>query len=120
MILRANPRLTAPYGRGSLSVIHAIRRLTSRDQRKRWMHGFLLVLPLFTPFAHAERWKVQYFYDELKKSLYIEDLAFPTASRGIAVGTIIQENSSRGSSSIALLTSDGGVHWTEAPLKDHP
>jgi hypothetical protein len=110
--------LTAPSGRGSLCATGV---LASRDQRKRWMHGFFAVLTLFTPLAHAERWKVQYFYDELRKSLYIEDLAFPTPSRGIAVGTIVQENPSRGGNqSIALLTSDGGVHWTEQPLKDRP
>ncbi len=80
----------------------------------------ILALTLLAPLAHAERWKVQYFFDELKKSLYIEDLAFPSATRGIAVGTMVQETSSRSNSSIALLTSDGGVHWTEQPLKDHP
>ena len=112
-----NSALSAPSGRGSLCAAGV---LTSRDQGKRWKHGFLLVLTLLAPFARAERWKVQYFYDELKKSLYIEDLAFPTASRGIAVGTIVQENPGRNNSSIALLTNDGGVHWTVQPLKDRP
>ncbi len=81
--------------------------------------GFFFALALLAPVAHAERWKVQYFFDELKKTLYIEDLAFPSSTRGIAVGTIVQENSSK-TNSIALLTNDGGVHWSEQPIKDHP
>jgi hypothetical protein len=80
----------------------------------------LVVLVLLAPLAHAERWKVQYFFDELKKTFYIEDLSFPSATRGIAVGTTIQEAIGGRGAPSALLTSDGGEHWTMEPLKDHP
>ena len=78
----------------------------------------LIALALLAPLAHAERWKVQYFFDELKRTLYIADIAFPTAARGIAVGTITGEG--RGNGSVVLLTNDGGAHWATEPIKDHP
>jgi len=81
--------------------------------------GFAVIaLALLAPCAHAERWKVQYFFDELKRTLYIADIAFPTAARGIAVGTITGEG--RGNGSVALLSNDGGAHWATEPIKDHP
>jgi hypothetical protein len=33
---------------------------------------------------------MQYFYDEAKSDLAIEDFQFPSASRGVAVGSIIE------------------------------
>jgi len=69
----------------------------------------------------AERWKVQYFFDENHDTMMIEDLAFPSSQRGIAVGTIYNQfNPERNVRYISLLTSDGGEHWAEVPLKDHP
>ncbi len=51
----------------------------------------------------------------------IEDLAFPSAQRGIAVGTIHDElNPDKKARYVALVTSDGGEHWSQVPLKDHP
>jgi hypothetical protein len=70
--------------------------------------------------AFAERWKVQYFYDEGRETLVIEDLAFPSAQRGIAVGTIVDELSRKKPRYTALLTSDGGAHWTPQPLQENP
>jgi len=70
--------------------------------------------------AYAERWKVQYFFDELKKTFYIEDLAFPSAAHGVAVGTIVDDDGSGKDKYTALVTDDGGEHWTTEPLKDHP
>lgn len=72
------------------------------------------------PLAHAQHWKVQYFYDELNKTFLIEDLAFPSAQRGVAVGTILEEGSDSKGKYAAMLTSDGGEHWTMEPLKEHP
>jgi len=80
----------------------------------------LLFLAAMAPLAHAERWKVQYFFDELKKTFYIEDLAFPSASHGIAVGTIFDDTGQGKEKYTAITTSDGGDHWTAEPLKDHP
>ncbi len=80
---------------------------------------FLCVAAL-APLAHAERWKVQYFFDEFKKRFYIEDLAFPSAAHGVAVGTILDDDGSGKDKYTALVTDDGGEHWTSQTLKDHP
>jgi photosystem II stability/assembly factor-like uncharacterized protein len=76
---------------------------------------------LLTPAHAAERWKVQYFFDDARDTFAIEDLAFSSATRGIAVGEIHEElNPAAHQRNIALLTSDGGEHWTVEPLKDRP
>jgi len=83
------------------------------------MRQVLIVWLLLAPLAHAQRWKVQYFFDELKKTFYIEDLAFPSTTHGIAVGTIVDDAGGK-SKPVSIITSDGGVHWTMGPLKDQP
>jgi len=71
--------------------------------------------------AFAQRWTVQYFYDEDRATLELEDLAFPSAQRGIAVGTIHGEFGAASKSKFTILgSSDGGEHWTLKPLPDHP
>src|SRR5580704_1102031 len=74
---------------------------------------------LLTPLGVAQQWKVQYFYDEDRSALTLEDLAFPSAQRGIAVGTIINEPSGK-MKYVALLSSDSGTHWSVEAIKDHP
>ncbi len=74
----------------------------------------LLILP-----ACAQKWTIQYFYDELKSELEISDLAFPSADRGIAVGAIFEKASGK-ERFTSLITSDGGAHWTTAALKEYP
>jgi len=69
--------------------------------------------------AKAESWKVQYFFDEANNTFAIEDLAFSSARRGIAVGTIRGEGG-KNPRYTAIVTSDGGERWTAEPLKDHP
>jgi hypothetical protein len=76
---------------------------------------------LLTPARAAERWKIQYFFDDPRDTFAIEDLAFSSAQRGIAVGEIHEElNPAAHQRHVALLTSDGGQHWTLEPLKDRP
>jgi hypothetical protein len=58
--------------------------------------------------AVAQEWKSQYFYDQPKSSLVIQDLQFPSAQRGIAVGFILQGTHREPA---AVITSDGGEHW---------
>lgn len=71
---------------------------------------------LLLPAAHAQRWEMQYFYDEDKSTLAISDLTFPTAQRGVAVGHIEEEDGrTRGR---AVVTSDGGARWSLVPLPD--
>ncbi len=75
---------------------------------------------LFSPGLRAERWTMQYFYDENHSRLEFVDIAFPSAQRGIAVGWIQATNSERSPKPTALLTSDGGAHWTLSPLNEEP
>ncbi|MGQ9634093.1 MAG: YCF48-related protein [Bryobacteraceae bacterium] len=63
----------------------------------------------------AQRWQLQYFFDQKDSSLEIRDLVFPSPNRGIAVGTIIEGRSRR---PVCLTTSDGGARWTLAPLRE--
>jgi len=65
------------------------------------------------------KWTLQYFYDQDGKDLRITDLAFPSATRGIAVGAIV-DREGRKPQFTALTTSDGGDHWSLAPLKEFP
>jgi hypothetical protein len=73
---------------------------------------------LFAPVLSAERWTLQYFYDEAHVKLTIVDLAFPTAQRGIAVGWT--EEGDKKPKPVALVTSDEGAHWAMIPLQDLP
>ena len=66
----------------------------------------------------APQWKIQYFYDKLGETLEIEDIAFPSAKRGIAVGSIFEEMTGKKPRYTALVTSDGGEHWTQGLLKE--
>lgn len=47
----------------------------------------------------------------------ITALAFPSARRGIAVGFLSEKDKTRPT---AVVTSDGGLHWSLVPLKDTP
>jgi len=81
----------------------------------------LLSIALLLPsLSAAERWTVQYYYDEDKTQLQLVDLAFPSATRGIAVGWIADNNPSKKLKPTCLTTSDAGAHWTQEPLKDDP
>ncbi|MCL6546282.1 MAG: hypothetical protein K6T61_13715 [Bryobacteraceae bacterium] len=76
----------------------------------------LLICALLAAWPlQAQRWQLQYFYDQRNSTLNIRDLAFPSPSRGVAVGTIIEGRSSR---PVCLTTSDGGARWTLAPLRE--
>ena len=77
-----------------------------------------------TPAA-AQRWQLQYQYDEIKSSLVLADIQFPSPARGVAVGVILEGGSDplrsqRRVKPVALVTSDGGAHWQTVPLKEAP
>ena len=70
----------------------------------------MLIAGMMAVPAFGQRWKVQYFYDENRNTFFIEDLSFPSATRGIAVGTVRDELGQNNKEKyIALLTSDGGA-----------
>lgn len=66
----------------------------------------------------AQKWRVQYFYDQDKSFLNIVDLQFPSSTRGLAVGTIVEGG--RSQKSVAVVTSDGGAHWQTINLEEQP
>jgi photosystem II stability/assembly factor-like uncharacterized protein len=72
-------------------------------------YGALALLLAVPALLGAERWEMQYFHDENKSSLAINDLAFPSPQRGVAVGTLEEGSRTRGA---AVVTSDGGAHWS--------
>jgi photosystem II stability/assembly factor-like uncharacterized protein len=65
----------------------------------------------------AQKWRVQYFYDQDKSTLNIVDLQFPSATRGLAIGQIVEGRSQK---PVAVVTSDGGAHWQLVNLEDPP
>jgi photosystem II stability/assembly factor-like uncharacterized protein len=71
------------------------------------------------PHAATSKWIIQYFFDEMKQEMEITDLAFPSATRGIAVGAIYDKASGK-EKYTSVLTSDGGAHWALQPLKEYP
>jgi len=71
---------------------------------------------LFVPLQ-AQKWDVQYFYDQEKTSLVFSDIQFPSPQRGIAVGTVWE---GRHQESISLVTSNAGATWERLPLKETP
>src|SRR5215471_15259963 len=71
-----------------------------------------------TPTKPAQKWRVQYFYDEEKSVLEIVDLQFPSATRGVAVGAIVTEG--KNPKPTAVVTSDGGAHWQTVNVEEPP
>ena len=72
---------------------------------------------LATPAFSAQKWRLSYFYDKDDSSLVINDLQFPAAGHGVAVGYIEEKGKSR---PVSVTTVDGGAHWTVANLRDIP
>ena len=84
------------------------------------MRALILFALLAPGLRAADRWTVQYYYDENRSTMQLVDLAFPSATRGVAVGWISDANPSKKPRATSLITSDGGAHWTLDPLKDEP
>ena len=79
--------------------------------------GSLVALSGAAPPQTVPRWRMQYFYDEDKSTLVLNDLQFPSATHGVAVGTIVEGKSRK---PVALVTADGGAHWTRLDLQESP
>jgi Uncharacterized protein related to plant photosystem II stability/assembly factor len=68
------------------------------------------------PSLAAEKWEIQLFHDEDKSSLTLNDIKFASPRRGVAVGYLIEKGS--GPKGTAVVTSDGGKHWSYVPTKE--
>jgi photosystem II stability/assembly factor-like uncharacterized protein len=76
------------------------------------------VILFLAPALCAQRWTMQYFYDEARTQLTIADLAFPSPQRGIAAGWT--QEADRKPKPVMLVTSDEGAHWTLTPFRELP
>ena len=81
------------------------------------LFSLVAVATLAATSASAEpRWDIQYRYRQIDSSLTINDIAFPTSNRGIVCGFTTERH--QNDRPLVLLTSDGGQHWTEQPVKE--
>ena len=64
----------------------------------------------------AQSWQLRYFYDQDRSSFELNDLQFASERTGIAVGLLAGDHGSE--KPAALVTNDGGAHWTVQRLKD--
>ncbi len=66
----------------------------------------------------AERWKIQYFYDQPGSNFDIRDMACPSVQRCVAAGVITDKNDrQRGA---VVVSSDGGQHWSQYEVREQP
>ncbi|HUS05753.1 MAG TPA: YCF48-related protein [Bryobacteraceae bacterium] len=76
----------------------------------------LLLAASVSSLGAQEKFVVQLFHDEDKSSLTLTDLKFPSARRGVALGFLTERGGRvRGT---AVVTSDGGEHWSYVPTKE--
>lgn len=67
------------------------------------------------PLFAQPRWDLQYFYDVKDEQFIINDLAFPSPTRGIAAGYRLDGDRVRPK---CVVTSDGGRVWTDVKIKE--
>ena len=70
--------------------------------------------PAQTP---AQRWQMQYFYDQAKTNLVFLDFQFVSPTRGIAIGDIVDGKGRKG---VSIVTQDAGAHWQLVPVEENP
>lgn len=74
-----------------------------------------ILLALLVPAKAAERWRLQFHHDEAKSSLLLNDLAFASPTRGVAIGAVDQKGKVKPA---MLVTSDGGQKWEFVECKE--
>lgn len=74
----------------------------------------LLVLASCSCWA-ADRWQMQYFYDQNKEDLHFTAIAFCSAARGVAVGVLVQDGKPK---PVSVATSNGGQSWALMEIKE--
>ena len=75
-----------------------------------------LMLAAALVLGAEERWDIQYSYRTVDSTLTINDMAFPSATHGVVCG--YAEDRRGKQRSLVLLTSDGGAHWAETPVRE--
>lgn len=60
---------------------------------------------------------MQYFYDKADSALSIDDIQCPSATRGVAIGSIHEGDHQK---PVVLVTTDGGAHWQITNFKEFP
>ncbi len=76
-----------------------------------------VVLLLAAAPAHAEKWRMQYFYDKDNSALSFSDIQCPSAQRCMAAGILAEGKHAKG---VVLLTTNAGSTWDTVEVKDHP
>jgi hypothetical protein len=71
-----------------------------------------------SPMRAAERWRMQLLYDKDNSTLELRDIQCPSATRCVAAG-VIEEDKGHPKGT-AVLTSDGGEHWSYVEVKELP
>lgn len=79
--------------------------------------GPIAMLEDSAPLYGGLSWKIQHQFDEDETAAGLNDIAFASKDRGIAVGVLSRKGRDE---NFALLTRDGGLHWTETKMKDLP
>jgi photosystem II stability/assembly factor-like uncharacterized protein len=87
-----------------------------RGNRNRLGTAALVVAICALPAVAEEHWEIQYHYHQADSTLTINDLTFPDETHGIACGFTTDRKDK--DHPLVLLTSDGGVNWTEIPVKE--
>jgi len=83
-----------------------------------WQVCALNLVASAVALAQAPRWRMQYFYDQAKSELVLQDIQTPSVRRGVAIGNI--QNDRGGRKPTAVVTSDGGAHWDVVKLEEAP
>lgn len=77
----------------------------------------LALVLLAASACQAQSWKIDYFYDKDRSSLYIADAAFLSATQAIAIGGIDEKDKRR---PVIGRSSDAGKTWAFEPTKENP
>ena len=79
----------------------------------------LLLALVLSPLHAQNHWTVQLFYDKDNSSLDLRDLQCPSARVCVGAGILAEKNSEK-LKGTAVVTSDGGAHWSYVDLKEIP
>ena len=67
--------------------------------------------------AAADRWRISFSYDKPQENFDIADFVCPAPGKCMATGALEHEGKFN---PYAVITSDGGTHWTPLPLPEIP